>query len=151
MSLSIEPYVTVEEAETYFSERPESADWFDLTGDEQLAYLKAATRAIERLKFAGTKTVTTQLRQFPRYPSLLVPDEIKIATCEVAFNLIDGTNMEQEIENLAVVDQSYGAVRTSYHPEIVVEHMRAGIPSAIAWSYLRPFLSDPNKITIKRG
>jgi hypothetical protein len=149
--IGIEPYADLDEAEEYFNTRPNSEDWFDLTSAEQLKYLITATRYIDRLRFAGCKTDPEQIYAFPRSPDLTVPDAIKIATCEIAINLADETNMEQEIENLAVVNQTYGSVRTQYHEGIVVEHIRAGIPSAIAWSYLKPFLVDPTKITVIRG
>jgi hypothetical protein len=150
ISLDIVPYATISEAWDYFSTRLDTEDWSFANDDTKLRALKYSTRLINNLKFRGCKFDPLQINEFPREDSQTIPDAIKIATCEIALNLLDGTNMEQEIENLFTSSQSYAAVNTGYISGIVPEYMRAGIPSAIAWGYLRPYLIDPRKLSIRR-
>lgn len=145
------PYLTIDEAEDYFETRLETELWDYSSEEEKFRALCEATRSINRLAFKGTPTVSNQENKFPRSPDLAVIQDIKIATCEIAYALLDGMNMEQEIENLSVTDQSYAAVRTGYNPQLVVGHMKAGIPSAKAWLYLLPYLINPKELTLSRG
>jgi hypothetical protein len=136
------PAVILHEADDYFDSRLNSDDWLDSTDQERNASLIAATMSLKLLLFKDSL-------------SNLLLDSIflntfKIATCEVAINLLDGTNMEQEIENLNVESQVYAGVKTGYNPAIVPEHLRAGVPSAIAWNLLKPYLRDPREIKLCR-
>lgn len=162
------PYCTVEEADEYFLSRLNSEDWDDASDVEKLQSLNMATRAINNLNFRGTKILSTQEHLFPRtftnlnnitesYGSynndltINYPTWLKEATCEIAINLLDGTDMEQEAENLLAVGQSYATVTTNYNPQLVSEHMRAGVPSIVAWNLLRPYLINPRVIRLTRG
>jgi hypothetical protein len=145
-----ETYVTLDQAEEYFSGRPNSDDWDTITDAERTKYLIAATECIERLNFLGTKTVDTQTLKFPRDGDIENPEWLIKATCECAIVLADGMNMEQEIENLPALNQNYAGVSTGYTPDFVPEHTRAGIPSAVAWNYIKPHLVNPRNITLRR-
>jgi hypothetical protein len=154
MALTITPYVTIDEAWDYFNTRLEIRDWQMSTDDQRNRALAQATRLIDRLRFKGCKLVHNQANAFPRVINnnydVSIPDAIKIATCEVAITLLDGTDIEQEIENLFAKSQSYAAVATDYDSDVVPDYMRAGIPSAVAWNYLRPYLCNPFKINLSR-
>jgi hypothetical protein len=147
------PYCTVEEADAYFETRLNTEDWDDASDSEKLKALNMATRAINNLNFRGAPLLTTQQNAFPRVISGLTlnSDVVAEATCEIAINLLDGTDMEQEAENLLAVGQNYATVSTNYNPNLVNEHMRAGIPSVVAWNLLRPYLVNPRTIVIRRG
>ncbi len=156
------PYVTVEEADEYFATRLNSEDWEDATDTEKLNSLYEATRAINLLRFKGVKYISTQENAWPRlidttHSSVVssdgpdIPDWLVDATCEIAINLLDGTDMEQEAENLLANNQSYATVSTSYNPDLVQEHLRAGIPSIKAWNLLRPYLANVRSIRLSRG
>jgi hypothetical protein len=161
----VTPYATVEEADVYFLTRLNTEDWDDASETEKLQALNMATRAINNLRFKGTKSVSTQENAWPRiidsefserswyhyYNVDAIPSWLKEATCEIAINLLDGTDMEQEAENLIAVNQAYAGVSTGYNPQLVSEHMRAGIPSIIAWNLLQPHLIDIRKIKLSRG
>lgn len=80
-----------------------------------------------------------------------IPVDIQIACCEIAIALLDGRDIDLDIENLAVDSQSQAGIRTSYSRKYALEHVRAGIPSALAWNYLRPYLRDFRAVIISRS
>ena len=157
------PYCTVDEADAYFLTRLNTEDWTYASDDERLRALNMATRAINNLNFAGEKYFPSQEDEFPRIIndivygivnedlSMTYPTWLKEATCEIAVNLLDGTDMEQEAENLLAVGQSYATVSTSYNSQVVSEHMRAGIPSIVAWNLIKPYLANTRSINLRRG
>lgn len=150
------PYVIIEEADAYFQSRLSSEDWEDATDTEKSQSLIMATRAINNLRFKGSRYLPTQENAWPRIiddsdTGLSLPTWLTEATCEIAINLLDGTDMEQEAENLLAVNQSYAAVSTTYNPTLVIEHLRAGIPSIVAWNLLRPYLANVRSIRLSRG
>lgn len=93
----------------------------------------------------------TQELEFPRGTDTEVPEEILIACYELAYTLLDGRDPELELENLGIVSQGYSSVRTTYsRTHVPVEHIVNGVPNALAWRYIRPFLRDPNQIKLSR-
>jgi hypothetical protein len=146
------PYADETYATSYFSERLRTAPWDDTTessGDRTKALIEA-TRLIDRLNFYGTKTSATQENEFPRNGETTTPDYIKYACCEIAIRLLDDIDPDQEIENLALKSQGVSSVRSTYDRDFVLECFRAGIPSPIAWSYLKPYLADARTIILSR-
>ena len=151
MALDVTPYVTVDEAFDYFDTRIDADEWISASDENRLRVLKQATRLIDRLKFRGFKTDPFQYNEFPRDISGdVVPDQIKIACCELAFNLLTGTDLDQETDNLFTMSNTYASVSTGNNQSIVPTHIRAGIPSIVAWLYLKPYLCDPRKIRVSR-
>lgn len=92
-------YVTLEDANKYFSTRLHSGTWIDSTDQIKEAALITATNMIDwYYTYKGAKTNSTQALQWPRtgvnvgtviYPSDAIPKEIIIATCELAIVAID--------------------------------------------------------------
>lgn len=149
--LDIEPYVTVSEANGYFSTRLNSENWDEADVVSQTKALKTGTRLINRLRFKGFKTgLDKQYNQFPRNDEIIIPDSIKIANCEIAFELLGDINIELEIQNMGFLRNEYASVKTEADPKVYLEHMRAGIPSYLAWEYLKPYLLDPRTLTLSR-
>jgi len=142
------PYISVEDADDYFEEKVNTILWTETDPAEKLKALKDATKRIDRLNFSGEKADPDQELQFPRGIDILVPEDIQKACCEIAFKLLDGIDVDMEVDNLQVEQQSYHSVRTSYNREHIPEYLRAGIPSALAWSYLVPYLRDPREIKV---
>lgn len=153
------PYIEIDEAQSYFDDsRLNAESWDGSDSVKQLKSLKAATRMIDRLNFKGVKAVSTQVREFPRIVGrgtdvlgLLVPNDIKIACCELALTLLDGVDPDLEEEDLGAVTEAYATVRVTSDPSIRKDHIRAGIPSVTAWKYLLPYLNDPLLIHVRRG
>lgn len=143
-------YILLADAETYFLGRFNSDAWDAASDDDKQKSLIQATRLIDRLNYEGVKTDAEQPTEFPRDGDTVVPIEISIATCEIAYSLLDGVDPEQELNSLATSSQGYGGVRETYDRTQSVEHFRAGIPSAVAWTYLKLFLHDPAQINLSR-
>jgi len=150
MGADITPYADATYSQTYNDTFPGRDAWCAQTSANQTKYLKVATRAIERLNFAGEKAVEAQELQFPRGADTLVPDDIQQACVELAWSLFDGVDPELESENLRSVSQGVGAARVTYAPAVFSDHVIAGIPSLRAWNLLVPYLRDPDEITISR-
>lgn len=92
-----------------------------------------------------------QVLEFPRGTDSLVPDAIRRACYEIAHSLLDGKDPEAELENLGITSQGYGSVRTSYNrSQLPIEHLINGVPNALAWRLIRPFLRDQDAIAISR-
>jgi len=143
-------YGNLTEANNYFARRLRSKYWQEATTDEKIAALTEATRIIDSLNFIGTKTSTEQLLEFPRGKDTQVPFSIRIASYEIALALLDEVDPNLEVENLSSQSQGFGGLRDTYSRDFVLDHIRAGVPSAQAWAYLKPYLIDPNTIRLSR-
>lgn len=166
-----ETYVTRPEAQAYFDDRLHEIAWTRSSIPDRNKSLLAATRIIDRLNFKGYKKPVydllvaspcatreeiasaneSQELEFPRDTDTTTPPEIKIACYEIAYALLDGIDPDLELENLGVISQGYASVRTTYsRSHNPVEHLNAGVPSATAWRYLKPFLRDPGGIKLSK-
>jgi len=142
-------YISPEDADSYFATVMNSEVWDNSTRIEKVKALQAATKLIDRLRFAGEKP-EGQEYEFPREDEgSEIPNNIQYACAEIAKALLDGIDIEVEIRNLNVESNTIGNAKTLRRPDLFVpEHLRAGIPSAIAWDYLKPYLKDVKKIKI---
>ncbi len=143
-------YGTMIEADAYFRKRLYSDLWSATNLTERKASLIQATRIIDRLNFLGDKASTEQELEFPRLGDSVTPDDIKIASFEIAYALIDGFDLEMETEDLAVVSEGFSSVRATYDRTIVQPHLAAGVPSMTAWRYLLPYLRDDKTFKLCR-
>lgn len=169
-----ETYVTMNEAVAYFADRLNEVAWTDASPQNRNKAIIAATRIIDRLNFKGYKKTVydylasledlsladqaelnaasaAQELQFPRDTDTDIPEEIKLACYEIIYALLDEIDPDTELENLAIISHGYASVRTTYsRSHNPPEHLNAGVPSATAWRYLRPFLREPGGITLSR-
>ncbi len=143
-------YATISEADTYFAGRLNVDAWDDANTTNRNKALIEATTRIDRLNFYGAMTETDQTLQFPRDDDTDYPDDIKYACAEIAFALLDGVDPEIEFENLNLVSQGIGNVRATYDRTSPPEHIAAGIPSIIAWRFLKPYLRDVRNFRTRR-
>ncbi len=143
-------YGTVERADNYFALTLEGMRWSDTDRDRKVRALVTATKAIDRLNFAGSKATSDQPLQFPRGTDTLVPVAIEEATYELALALLRGINPDTERDNLYKNSQAYGPVRTDYNRGAVPLHIVHGIPSPTAWNLLLPFLEERRGLEICR-
>lgn len=158
MSVTLTAYDTYINADIYFENRLHVAVWKGATTSEKIAGLLEATQRIEQLRFAGYPVDEDQVLSFPRYydedagaeGDEEVPDDIKIATYELAFALIDGADPDMELENLAVVTHAYGNVRMTRSSQDTLDHIAAGIPCATAWRHLLSYLAPAKTIKLRR-
>ena len=88
-------YVSVAEADDYFSAKFGAEGWVDLEEATKVALLYGATNTLETFQFDGQRTNRTQPLKWPRklvyneesveQPSNVVHPKVKIATFELAF------------------------------------------------------------------
>ena len=145
-----ESYVTIEIAQSYFDTRLDTKAWDKASEKNKNKALIMSTRAIDNLNFSGCKTLLNQYLQFPRNGFLIIPKDIQIATCECALQYLDQIDMEQEIAGLGSNSSNYASINTTYDSKYIPEHIVAGIPSAIAWRFLKPYLVDPYAVVLQR-
>ena len=143
-------YLTIIEAQTYFNTRLHTQPWDCAIDDEKTKALAMASKIIDRLNYEGEKTNEAQVNQFPRDADILVPQDIMDATTEIALSLLDGVDPELEFENLAMITQQYGTIKSTYDRSINQEYKMAGVPSMTAWRMLKPYLRDSQGIDLNR-
>ena len=143
-------YLTIIEAQTYFNTRLHTQPWDYAIDDEKTKALAMASKIIDRLNYEGEKTDEAQVNQFPRDADIAVPQDIMDATTEIALSLLDGVDPELEFENLAMITQQYGTIKSTYDRSINQEYKMAGVPSMTAWRMLKPYLRDSQGIDLNR-
>ena len=91
-------YVTVAEANAYFSDRAHASDWED--NDEQASALITASSMLDwYIKWKGSKTTSTQSMDWPRTGVVLadgsavaddsIPREVKVAVYELTLSSLE--------------------------------------------------------------
>jgi hypothetical protein len=149
-------YDTTINADTYFTARLHVLAWLESNSADKTKALAEASARIDRLRFKGSKVDPDQERAFPRYygeeadGTETVPTDIKYACYECAYALLDGVDPEMELENLAVSSQGISSVRNTYARGEAPEHFAAGIPSAYAWRFLKPYIARGNIVRLRR-
>lgn len=143
-------------AETYFTARLHVLAWEESTDADKTKALNEATARIDRLHFRGNQVADDQDLEFPRFygdeadGTETTPNDILIANYECAYALLDGVDPEFELENLAAIGQGISSARSTYAEGIAPEHTAAGIPSAYAWRFLKPYLGQTDTIKLRR-
>ena len=144
-------YITEIDAQTYFDGRLNTLPWDNATSGDRDKALSMATQLIDRLNFLGEKTDEDQDLQFPRDADTDIPDDIQYACCECALALLDGVDPEMEFENLGMISQGYSNIRSTYDRSRPSENILAGIPSVLAWRYLKPYIRDIRAVDLDRA
>jgi hypothetical protein len=143
-------YGTLNEASNFFDQRLYNRPWKKSNRRQQEAALAEATQLIDNLNYWGCKTDEDQSNSFPRNGSTIVPIDVRRATYEIALKLLDGYDVEKEIQGLAIVGEGYSSARIQYDRAAPQEHIRNGIPSFRAWQLLVVYLADPHSISMVR-
>ena len=157
-------YSTLAEALTYMSGRLNSSLWDNATTDSQNRALVSASTELTALSWDGSRATTTQALAWPRWAALnpdspvgflytsdIVPDRVKNATCELAFQyLVAGTTDIATLDPmLGIVGESVGPISVSYQPYQKPQGL-ARFPSVMR--FIRPLLSSvANSTPILRG
>jgi hypothetical protein len=165
-------YGTLVNAGDYFLTRLHTSAWDDASVLDRQKALYMATRYIDRLNYKGDKAAVynlllanteateaeirvaeaSQELEFPRDTDTVTPTDIETACYEITLALLDGVDPDAELENLGISTHSYAGVRTAYNrDQQPIEHLIHGIPSALAWRYLKPFLRDGREYRITRA
>jgi len=145
------PYILLPDADYYFSQRLNNESWFAESDSKRLRSLTTATGYIDRLNYHGTKTVTNQFLEFPRNGGTIIPEDIQIACCEIAYNLLDGRDPEFESEHTHLTQSNISSIRINKDVDNIPVHILYNIPSSLAWAYLRPYLVDTHTLQLQRN
>lgn len=149
--ISPDTYGTLIRANRYFDNRLRSIYWTRASLDNRKRALTEATNIIDTLNYVGSKYDETQLHQFPRGSDTSVPGDVEKACYEIAIQLLSGVDPDMEVANLAAHSQGFSTARSTYERAYVLEHIAAGVPSARAWAFLKPYLRDPQRLSISRA
>jgi len=169
--LRIRYYGTIHEAETYFANRLHEQAWTKSRAVDRKKALWASSLIIDALNYKGDKHPVyeilqanseaaaetlraaddSQVLEFPRDADTEVPEEIRVASYEIAHSLLDGKDPELELETLGIISQGTHGVTTSYsRNQIPIEHIINGVPSPQAWRLLIPYLREDDAIVLSR-
>lgn len=147
-------YGTVQAADTYFAQRLHTQSWSNHALVDRQRALVSATDLLDRLAYIGTPVDLDQPLAFPRCIRLGDIDDIinfpEPAVYELAFQLINGRDAQKEIESLQTLSLAFVGVRKGFERDFLPQHLLAGIPSTTAWSYIRPYLREPDGFRITR-
>lgn len=124
MTVGIDTYITLAEAETYISTyyvstNPLRVNWNKLSNDDKEVYLRNGAKAIDSLVLRGKRATLEQTMEFPRIidkeSQLVVPDDVKNAQVETALSSSDNiTQNRQELINAGVVSYRIGDLSETY-------------------------------------
>lgn len=162
MALSWQGYGSLVEANNYFQQRFHTFAYDNSSADDRIRANNQAFEGSNQFNYIGEKfpvaaalaadanateatlqaAYLTQLGEFPRGTSLVVPNEIIWAQYLWAFALLDGRVPEEDFEQLAVTSQAYGGVRQAYNRQIQMEHISHLIPSPQSYAYLKPYFRN---------
>lgn len=127
--------VSLSDADSYFNLLLFKEAWDDASDLEKQKALVMSSKSINQLSLMDFDTI---------------PQDIKDATCENAYALLDGRDPEMEFENLSMVSQQYGNIRSTYNRDIRMEHIEAGIVSTAAWRLIVPYLDVSKQLKLSR-
>lgn len=147
------PYADTIYAAAYFAERIGSDVWNTASEANKNVALKHATRLIDRLDFVLSKTDENQANEFPRGGDTDIPEEVMMACCEVAIELLSGRVPEKMLnEDTGVTSESTGDASKSFNEQgkNASLSMASGLPSVAAAQLLRDWLEDPEVLQIVR-
>ncbi len=162
---NITSYISIYDANLYFNTRLNTEPWDSSIDSDKIKALAQATRAIDRLNFKGIKADPLQQFQWPRIiinranncnnlniiKTSVIPQDIQMAVCELALNLLDGVDPDLEDELIGSTSSAYATVRITSDSKVARDHVKAGIVSITAWRLLLPYLQDSREITMRKG
>jgi hypothetical protein len=139
-------YVSLAEANEYFSNRLHADAWAEASDADKDKALAMATKAIDRQPLSGRKTDTAQTLAFPRHPDTEVPDAVKEACCEEALVLLErGNSQRRKLQQEGVQSFTLGNMSETYAPGA-----GRGLLSQEAKELLRPWLLGGVNIILRR-
>lgn len=146
----VNSYVTLVEAEAFFEQRLDVAAWTAASDTFKEQALVTATSILDTKSWVGVVVEETQKLAFPRtgfyfnpkfgYTTYLpetVPNEIVIATCELAYHLLNNDGLLDDTGT--VTDLSIGSITLNIKTEASV------IPSSVK-RYIKPFLVNGHSL-----
>lgn len=145
-------YGAVHLADVFYNTLPDSraTTWNTATAVAKRKALIEATKSIDRLRFKGAKSVSTQPLEFPR-AELVVPTQIEQASYYLAGSYLPEHNADEDYSVVGVIQEKFHAVMREYKETgRDLTHIASGIPSIEAWRLLKPFLRSSRQIKFTR-
>lgn len=132
LTVGVDTYLTLADADAYFTRRFGSETWTAATSDDRSRALIVATRTLDALLLKGRKYVTTQALAFPRVlprtrsfddtitqtiivTPVVVPATVIAAQCEEALAVLAGIVAPPQ----GVTAQSFGKASETYSGALV--------------------------------
>lgn len=144
-------YGSAQEADRYFGVLLHGELWERSSNIRKYKALVSATKQIDTLRFAGRKTIESQILQYPRFGDTSIPLAIRQATYEEALSLLKGVSLETEYDNLFIKSRGFGTLITDYwNEQSPPEHKKAGVTSLRAWQLLLPYLKPALDLKLRR-
>ena len=128
-------YVSFADADDYFEDRLDSDTWSDATDLRKERALVTATMSLDRMSWAGVAVSETQNLAFPRTGTYFntklgyetsfpddVPDQIKTATYELAFHLLNNEGLQDstgDVKSIKVGTIELIDIRSPGIPKVV--------------------------------
>ena len=129
-------YVSLAEANEYFSSRLHADAWAEASDADKDKALAMAAKAIDRQPLKGRKTDLAQEMAFPRYPDTEVPQAIKEACCEEALEILErGNSQRRRLQKEGVQSFSLGNMSETF-----AASAGKGLLSQEAKELLKPWL-----------
>lgn len=136
-------YVTVAEANDYFTRHPSGAQWAAKSNDEKETLLITAGRTLDYgAQWKGIQVDLDQGMQWPRegvivqgqaYPSTQIPRQICQAQMEVAALFLSGNRLaDQDSDGIKSVSLGKGAVAVEFDPTTTKAMLGRAAPDLIA-------------------
>lgn len=129
--------VNLTDAQAYFDTILDADAWNYATTADRTKALTSATRILESLNYKA------ELDTYTTYPEWL-----QYAACEVALALLDGRSVNNIQDSMGLSQSTFHNARTVTRS--VPEYILAGVPSAVAWRYIKPYLKDGRTVTLNR-
>ena len=136
-------YVSLAEANEYFSSRLHADAWAEASDADKEKALAMAAKAIDRQPLRGRKTNPEQDLAFPRHPDTEVPEAVKEACCEEALALLErGNSQRRKLQQEGVQSFSLGNMSETF-----AAGASKGLLSQEAKELLRPWLLGAVNVT----
>ena len=135
-------FVTVEEADAYFTSHPFGEPWLEYDESQKESYLMMSTRSVSALCWTGQATSPDQALSWPRtgmtgtngypIPSDIIPREVKYMTMELAFRTYtDGSGVSSSSGDQGLKRVKAGSVEVEYFNPGDVETSFSLVPTDI--------------------
>ncbi len=131
-------YCTIQDAQYYFDRLVFTDDWDDADEPTRLVALNEATDLVCALNIPTFETYAD------------VPEDVQIATAEIALKLLEGYDMDVEQREATLDYQAQGKLKVTNAKEAIPLHIVAGIPSIPAWEILSGYLNITTTIQLDR-
>ncbi len=131
-------YCTIQDAQYYFDRLVFTDDWDEATAETREVALNEATDLVSAL-------------DIPTYVTYAdVPEDIQIATADIALKLLEGYDMSVEQHEATLDYQTRGKLKVTNAKKEIPLHIVAGIPSIPAWEILSGYLNITTTIRVDR-